>query len=399
MEAVQSSNIALRAPRKLPSLRPLLLRLTFSLLIGSAITFAIVFALSMWGAPEQGMQAEAYGPHRGREWHLTTFSSTGSMRLISQHLAPNWGAWQATGPPDTLMGGDSTKAWCPATSSGRMEWLILDYPEPVIAREVSIYENYDPGALVRVTLFNDAGEEIDAWAGKDPTPKGTVSGISKIPLTSSFKTKRIKVYFDSLNVPGWNEVDAVGLTDDSGKTWWACGVEESSSYGSANRGGMPAMPSPSELLPSWCPADTATKSTSATETRIFEARGWPMLATWTERDLANSTMVTGGMAGTAKTLSGYRLNRLTTPVTLGLTPVLPYRPIWPGLLFNSIFYAVFAAAIFWLLTKPRRMLNELLRMRRGCCIACGYELDFDFKSGCPECGWRRAKTTHSPSPD
>ena len=59
-------------------------------------------------------------------------------------------------------------------------------------------------------------------------------------------------------------------------------------------------------------------------------------------------------------------------------------------MFNSVFYAAILAIGSWLLVKPRRLVLELLRMRRGCCIACGYELDFDFRSGCPECGWRRS---------
>jgi len=110
-----------------------------------------------------------------------------------------------------------------------------------------------------------------------------------------------------------------------------------------------------------------------------------MLSLWTERSTSTITPppasnLRGGFSG--------RLVALPAPGTL--PPVLPARPIWSGLIFNSIFYATFLALAYWLLTKPRRLVLELLRMRSGCCIACGYELDFDFRGGCPECGWRRS---------
>ena len=52
--------------------------------------------------------------------------------------------------------------------------------------------------------------------------------------------------------------------------------------------------------------------------------------------------------------------------------------------------AVFFRLIYLTLAVPRRFVLELSRMRRGACLKCGYQLGFDFRSGCPECGWRRS---------
>jgi hypothetical protein len=41
------------------------------------------------------------------------------------------------------------------------------------------------------------------------------------------------------------------------------------------------------------------------------------------------------------------------------------------------------------LTVPRRFLVEVSRLRRGCCVVCGYDVGYDFFAGCPECGWKR----------
>lgn len=71
----------------------------------------------------------------------------------------------------------------------------------------------------------------------------------------------------------------------------------------------------------------------------------------------------------------------------------PYAPHWPGLLINTIFYAMLALIAMSVL----RAFRHARRMRRGRCPVCRYELGFDFRAGCPECGWRKGGATTSPS--
>ncbi|UCD74083.1 MAG: hypothetical protein JSV91_09865 [Phycisphaerales bacterium] len=70
----------------------------------------------------------------------------------------------------------------------------------------------------------------------------------------------------------------------------------------------------------------------------------------------------------------------------GLVPILP---LWRPFLLNTIFYAV----ILWLLIRGpfvlRLHLCRRIRMKRGRCLKCGYDLRGDYDSGCPECGWNR----------
>jgi beta-lactamase regulating signal transducer with metallopeptidase domain len=141
-----------------------------------------------------------------------------------------WGPEQATGAPDTSEAGDLQTAWASLTEDGQDEWLLLEYAEPVIPKEVHVYETYNPGALYRVTAFKLDGTEVEIWKGPDPTPAGSDKGVSKIPVKVDFKTNRIKIYLASKDVPGWNEIDAVGLIDTAGKTQWAVAAEASSTY-------------------------------------------------------------------------------------------------------------------------------------------------------------------------
>ena len=59
---------------------------------------------------------------------------------------------------------------------------------------------------------------------------------------------------------------------------------------------------------------------------------------------------------------------------------IPTRPIWPGLIANTIFYAV----ILWLLICGPFSLRRLIRMKRGQCLKCGYLIGE--AALCSECG-------------
>ncbi len=142
----------------------------------------------------------------------------------------NWGPEQATGKPDTPGPGDQTTAWASRTPDEQQEWLILDYAEAVDIIGVNVYETYNPGALVRVTAFDEKGKEIDLWSGVDPTPRTAQMGTSEIKAAKPVRSKRVKLYIDSPAVPGWNEIDAVGILDAAGKTQWAVGATASSTF-------------------------------------------------------------------------------------------------------------------------------------------------------------------------
>jgi hypothetical protein len=71
--------------------------------------------------------------------------------------------------------------------------------------------------------------------------------------------------------------------------------------------------------------------------------------------------------------------------------------LWTGLAVNGILYAVALGGLYSLLVFPKRFVREVNRVKAGRCIACGYDLGYDFVRGCPECGWRR-EAGASPAP-
>jgi hypothetical protein len=134
------------------------------------------------------------------------------------------------GAPDTTQAGDVVTAWASASPDGQAEWLVLEYAQAVVPSAIFVYETFNPGALVKASVFNEDGIEEVVWSGSDPTPPAKKKGLSAVPVKVDYKVRRIKLYLDSPRIAGWNEIDAVGLRDSLGDTQWAVAVEASSTY-------------------------------------------------------------------------------------------------------------------------------------------------------------------------
>jgi hypothetical protein len=377
------------------------------LLLGAAANLCISVALALSLDISLG-KVESAGSWTGRDqWTVTKWSRPGGAYFLSvREPGANWSPGQATGQPDTPTGGDQVTAWASQSPDGQAEWLLLDYAEAVVPKAVRVYETCSTGAVDRVTLFDASGNEAEAWAGVDPTPPRRAIGMSEIPLRSlGFSTKRVRVRLDSANVPSWNEIDAVGLVGADDRVHWAVAAEASSTYASFVGGASVGGAGAATLVPEWsdvaAPGDDLADNRVRREERAVEARGWPMLSLWgrVPSGRVQSAIPMSGGVGSAS-LAAYSSRLLITggspsrgPVA-GQTPLLAH-PIWPGFLVNSAFYGAALAGLFWALTAPRRFVREVGRMRRGCCVACGYDLGFDFVPGCPECGWRRDRAVRN----
>jgi len=165
-------------------------------------------------------------------------------------------------------------------------------------------------------------------------------------------------------------------------TWWAnpFGSQELSAIaadklGDSNRDSMIAQRM--ELggrvewseLPSWSRRYITHPQTGAS------AFGWPLVCMsgcgYTDLDPENGNP--GHWDGMAEVeLFGRRF-------------VLPLDPYWPGLIINTLVFAcgwlVLLSTIFWA--------RSTMRLRRGRCPVCAYDLNASVVPGCPECGWRR----------
>jgi hypothetical protein len=155
--------------------------------------------------------------------------------------APPYAAEQALGPPDSVRQGDSSYAWCPNTKDGGKEWLLLEFSQPIAPTTVVVYENYMPGAVVRVTHCPAVGMEQTLWEGTYVPFSGPAGNEARLPISTRLVTDRIKVYLDTAVSMGWNEIDAVGILTGNNQVVWASRATASSTWNQSSASAVSAL--------------------------------------------------------------------------------------------------------------------------------------------------------------
>ena len=136
-----------------------------------------------------------------------------TVREVStQYTAASWAATKVLGAPDVYpTHGDNAAAWASLGADDRAEWIEVGYDQPMPVSAVDIYETYNPGAVDRVELITVSGERIEAYAGK-ASARGAAARIQHVETGCTQEPiVAVRVHLDSAAVPGWNELDAIGL--------------------------------------------------------------------------------------------------------------------------------------------------------------------------------------------
>jgi hypothetical protein len=129
----------------------------------------------------------------------------------SEYTSTSWSAAQALGPPDVYpASGDRQGAWASLGADAGPEWISLGFGAAHRVRAIEIYETYNPGAIAHVWLVGD-GMEHEVYVG-DPAPMSTPTHVLRIELGCTDQLyDGVRIQLDSDAVPGWNEIDAVGI--------------------------------------------------------------------------------------------------------------------------------------------------------------------------------------------
>ena len=139
-----------------------------------------------------------------------------------------WSAKQATGAPDTPIGGDLGTAWAPKQPEMGEVTLDLTYRDTVRVDGVRIHETWSAGAVARIQAKAPDGSWDTIWEGTAPRDLAPLWFEPALRHTS-YTTNAIRIVLDTNRVAGWNEIDAVELEGD-GQRQWATGATASSSY-------------------------------------------------------------------------------------------------------------------------------------------------------------------------
>ena len=133
-------------------------------------------------------------------------------KASSQYREDRWTPEHMTGPPDVYPKyGDYDQAWTAAYSNSGTEWVELFYDEAVFVQRIDVYETYNPGAIVKAELIDDAGRAHVVWEGRAQAAPQE-SRILYIENTKvDIPARHVRLELQTDQVPGFNEIDAVCL--------------------------------------------------------------------------------------------------------------------------------------------------------------------------------------------
>ncbi len=110
--------------------------------------------------------------------------------------------------------GKSLGSWSVPYGVRRMQHIHLDFGKSYPATQMIIAENFNPGALARVTLYNNIGKAKVIYDDPKPVPLNTQGRFLNL-FFEQYNVSQVKLEFNTFHFLEEYQVDAVGITNCS----------------------------------------------------------------------------------------------------------------------------------------------------------------------------------------
>ena len=140
------------------------------------------------------------------------------LEYSSQYSTTKSSAQQALGKPNSLPAGvDSPMAWAVEETddgeSGEEAKLKLGYSAPMKIQQIAIGESCAPSAIERVVITDTDGDEHEIYKAEPQSFGGRGRMLNIFFPMTPYKVEAITITLQPGKVSGWNEIDAVGISD------------------------------------------------------------------------------------------------------------------------------------------------------------------------------------------
>jgi OOP family OmpA-OmpF porin len=137
--------------------------------------------------------------------------------VSSEYSRLEFSGLQTLHKPDVLPGsGENPSAWRPKTPDNK-EFIMVSFPEAIQAKQIAIAESENPGAITKVVAYDTKYYEYTLF---ELTPRDIP--VEKRLLNLFFdesilgiKIQAVRIELDGAAVPGYNSIDAIGLSASS----------------------------------------------------------------------------------------------------------------------------------------------------------------------------------------
>ncbi|MCX6148167.1 MAG: OmpA family protein [Candidatus Kapabacteria bacterium] len=152
--------------------------------------------------------------------NLYSSNSQWASKLIgfSTQLSSSIGsAKEVLGKPSIMIGfGSSNSAWSPKEDSNKDdEWIHVGFDSAQYVSQISIYENYNPGTIYKIIFYSELNEPEEIYENKDFKFVDMSNRMFYFSLKKTkYKVKEVKIILKTSHVPGFNQIDAIGISDE-----------------------------------------------------------------------------------------------------------------------------------------------------------------------------------------
>ncbi len=137
--------------------------------------------------------------------------------LVFQHNNYDFGAWsgkQAVDQPNAIPpGGPSPDAFRLNKESGFGK-IVLGYYHAAPICQILVAENYLPGRIVKISVFDTNDKEHLIREFHDEPPGVTHRLLSIRFSKTSYRVKKVAITLNTQKYPGWSQIDAVGICEE-----------------------------------------------------------------------------------------------------------------------------------------------------------------------------------------
>ncbi|WP_048825475.1 OmpA family protein [Hymenobacter sp. DG25B] len=118
------------------------------------------------------------------------------------------------GEPNALpLGQISNNAWIPK-KEGANEYIEVKFGKSLIAKQVTVVENFNPGSVTKIELIDTRGTKHQVYENKNPGPLPDAFRTLTVTFSpGTYRTIGVGVTMNTKAVNGVNQIDAIGIAD------------------------------------------------------------------------------------------------------------------------------------------------------------------------------------------
>ncbi len=147
------------------------------------------------------------------EWATKVISVSSEKKITTD---PNqYAARQALGKPTLLPNTRfSPAAWSPATEDNAKPEFIKVSFAPMNARQIIVAESYGSGTIAQIVAYNQQDKAVFTWNNEKLGQENKQGQMLYIKLDSAKRIFSVKITLQTDRIPGFNQIDAIGLADN-----------------------------------------------------------------------------------------------------------------------------------------------------------------------------------------